>query len=180
MIIFQDNTDELGEQFKLWARVTIPEYAEELADDILRIYTNTVRKHIPAGHRLTPGQKKLSTGRLWSGWGDRSMGIAVNNPASTPADNVAIIRRRKGRSVRFNVIVGTNVPYAEYVNDGRGQGVRYTYAFVQQGGEEAEAIILPHADQKLQEMLTTGERGKAKKTFKVAAQRRTVLGRFAK
>ncbi len=179
MFVFADNTKELGEQFISWARVTIPEYAEELADDILRIYTNTVRKHIPAGHRLAPGQKQLSTGRLWSGFGDRDAGVQTSNPASTLADNVAIIRRRKGRSVRFHVIAGTNVPYAAYVNDGRGQGARHRYAFMEQGAKEAEAIILPHADQKLQEMLTPGERGRAKKTFSVAAQRRTLLGRFA-
>ncbi len=179
MFIFKDNLEELGEQFELWARLTIPEYAEELADDILRIYTNVIRKHIPAGHRLAVGQRKLSTGRLWSGWGDRSMGVQTNNPDSTPVDNVAIIRRRKGRSVRFHVIVGTNVPYAGHVNDGRGPGIRHRYAFVQQGGKEANEIILPHADQKLQDMLTPGERGMAKRKFSVAAQRRNILGQFA-
>ena len=172
MFIFRDNIEALKEEMILHARLTIPEYAEELADDILRIYTNTVRKHIPAGHRLAPGQKKLSTGRLWSGFGDREAGVLTNNPASTLADNVAIIRRKKGRSVRFHVIVGTNVSYAAYVNDGRGQGQRHKYAFIEQGGAEANAIILPHADQKLQAMLTHVDRGRVRKTFSEAAQRR--------
>lgn len=179
MFIFKDNVKALQDQFILHARVTMPDYAEELADDILKIYTNTVRLHMPAGHRLAIGQKKLSTGRLWSGWGDRSMGVQTNNPESTLADNVAIIRRRKGRSVRFHVIVGTNVPYAAYVNDGRGQGSRFAYGFVEKGKLDAQQIILPLADKKLQSMLDDKQKRATKRGFVSAARRRNILGQFA-
>lgn len=179
MINFRDNIEALVNEFRLHIRTTLPEASEELADDILKILTNTTRKYIPAGHRLATGQRKLSTGRLWSGFGDRSMGVVTNNPDSSPADNVAEIRRKRGRSLRFHVIAGTNVPYAEPVNDGRGPGSRHAYGFIEQGKSESQLIILPVADKKMEEALDPGQRRMAKRRFSAAARRRDILGRFA-
>ena len=180
MIRFRDNLEVLAKEFKQSIRVTLPESLEDLSEDILAILTNTTRKHIPAGHRLTDGQRKLSTGRLWSGWGDRNQGVQTDNPTSTPADNVAEIRRRRGRSLRFQVIAGTNVPYAEYVNDGRGPGERHAYGFVEQGKLDSQAIILPIADETLEEALDPGKKRTSRRRFNATAQRKNILGQFAK
>ncbi len=180
MIIFKDNVEALVNEFRLHIRVTLPEESRALADDMLAILTNVTRKHIPAGHRLVAGQRRLSTGRLWSGWGDRNQGVITNNPASNPGDNVAEIRRRRGRNLRFQVIVGTNVPYAEYVNDGRGPGERHAYGFVEKGKVESQQIILPMVDQRLQDALDPDQKRTTKRSFSATAQRRNILGQFAK
>jgi hypothetical protein len=171
------NINEVIQDMDTKIHVTIPQALEDSGEDMLAILTNETRKYIPSEHRLAAGQKKLSTGRLWSSWG-----IAVrrtSNEDYNPEDAIAEIKVVKGRSARINVTVGTKVPYARYANDGRplGQG-RTAYHFVEKGQQDAERIIMRKLDQNINAALVPIEQQKQSRQFNAARQKRDVLGRF--
>ncbi len=145
------------------------------------IITNLGRKYIPAKHRLAPGQKstQTATGRLWSSWGKGE--IATDNPDFNKSDQVRIIRKRVGRNARIQIIIGTKVPYAKKVNDGRpdGQG-RTAYGFAEKASQEAAILAKDVLEERITPILETGNvTTGARKRFNSAKQKRSLLGRFA-
>lgn len=188
---FKDNVKELQAELEQLVRVTIPEASVIAAEDILTILTNAGRDHIPALHRFLPGQsQEKPTGRLWSGWGEREAGVQTNNPDSNERDNVAIIRGRRGRRLRLNIIVGTRVEYAFYANDGRPEAIdggkpRTKWQFKENAIKDASNLIMPAYEARMSvAFASTAEGKRAVRSFNAAKRRRSSTkgsaGRFAK
>ena len=148
----------------------------EASDQIAHVLTTKVQKYMPAGHRLAEGQRRLSTGRLWSSFGTAEK--RTNNPQYNPSDRVVrkIIRRGSGS---VNVEVGTKVHYTPYANHGIGPGgVRHPYMFLEKGEREAAPIVKNMYDEAILLTLDPKQRQKAGSSFRASTRKRDVLGRF--
>ena len=152
------------------------ELLDQFANDAANIMTEIPRNYIPARHRRQEMQRTTdtATGRLWSGWGERR-NVQTNNPASTSLDNLVEIRKSSGS---VEVIVGTRVPYAGYVNIGapRGQG-RPEYLFTERGNAQIE-YELEKAVQFYADELIGDERLSVGSSIRARGRRRDIRGRF--
>lgn len=175
MIRFTENFSQLGAFYNTHAVITVPELMEESAEDLADLITAKTRNYIPAAHRLAPGQRttQTATGRLWSSWGTASR--RTDDSEFNPGDAVRRISKQTGRSTRIKIQVGTEVPYAQLVNDGRGPGNRYAYHFIEKGRMDAEAVAGPAMEDKWRDKLTGTA---ALSSFRASAQARNVKGRF--
>lgn len=175
MIRFETNAGDLAQGLDTISKVTLPEALDEEAENIARIITNSTRKHIPSSHRLAEGQRKKSTGRLWS-----SFGIPIkrtNNPDYDPEDAIVQIKTSRG-SANVEVVVGTKVRYARYANYGIGPGTRTAYYFVEKGLQESEDIIKGVLEEKIAAVIDPEEATSLKKSFLARRQEKDILGRF--
>ncbi len=181
------NIPTVVQQFEVMSRITLPRELEDTSEQAGLVLENSIKKHIP-GRRLVAGQKKASTGRLHATFGHARPELTTNPEFNS---NEAVFRITKhGRRIR--VVVGTLVNYAEPVNEGfvmaemrrvffSDQGIFRTvspfffmgYHFIEKGLAEATEVI--------KDMYLGGvERSFGLKRFRAVAQKRDVLGRFAR
>ena len=129
----------------------VPSRTKSATVKAMNVITENTKKFIPAGHRLAPQQRALetSTGRLWSGFGvadetgrhiqaRRTLRRSTIESNFGKDDNLAILYNHGSK---FEFDVGTNVPYARYVNIGHNPlSGRYTpfYYFMEIGLQVSE------------------------------------------
>ena len=150
----------------------LPDTLEDFANDAINTMTEVPRKYIPARHRKQRLQRtvKTATGRLWSGWGKRT-NVHTINPMSNELDNVAQVEKT---STGSKVLVGTNIRYASYVDEGINTP---EYLFSQRGNAEIEQeldkLMNYHSDRLIGKEKVSAIRSRLART-----QGRTALGRF--
>ena len=149
-----------------------PDMVEAFADDVINVMTQIPRKYIPAKHRKQQLQRttKTATGRLWSGWGKRS-DVNTVNPKSNILDNIAYIESKSDGNV---IHVGTDVPYAHHVDQGRNTP---EYLFSERGNEEIEIELNKLIDYHSGKLIGR-EKTSVRSRRQSRTQKRDVLGRF--
>ncbi len=180
------NAKQFGAEVALLAHLDFPRELESTARKAGRVVAFQTQIHIPGRDVLVPGQREPSSGRLRAGFGVYNPNL-TNNPESSPSDVIFEVNRRGNR---VSVTVGTNIPYAEAVNNGftmdeerrvfipSRDGFRMVqpfefsgYHFLEQGLAEAKHLVMNLYNKDVAAIL-------ARKQFNVAAQLRDRLGRF--
>ena len=178
MIRFTSNIHEFQGDIEALIVSTLPKDMAVQAANMARIIVNKTRKYIPAGHRRAPGQRKLSTGRLWSSFGIPNK--RTDNPDYDPGDAILEIKKPTPASLKTEVAVGTRVPYALYANYGIGPGQRTAYHFIEKGELESREVVEEYLEDSVTETLGKSRFISAGRRFRSLRQERDVLGRFGK
>ena len=166
---------------------------DDFAEDALEVLTDIPRKYIPARHRTAALQKRAetATGRLWSGWGIRRRVHAyptyfigkyeypAQPPGSVTSDNIAEIQKMGGV---YKLTVGTNVPYANYVNEGRPRwhNGRPVYDFTEAANEEVSEKLDELFESYTNEAVGTKRVAALRQGIRSRRQAKNIAGRFTK
>ena len=161
----------------------------ELANQAIDIMTRSVRSYMPASHRLAKknphAQQRTvltSTGKMWSGWGERKTVIHTNEHLyirpTFPSDNYTNITKTNNKNaIRYKIEVGTHVDYAEHVDQGRParHTGRRTYDFKKLGMQQASKEV-----SKLSKVMLENAVGQLNASQRTSLRRRNVRGKFEK